>query len=243
MTQRQDMQDKLKQIRKEEYEKELIEKQNKIKEEREIAQQLATEKLQKGRISRTNEKGDPVSHWDEVEAGAKAALNPEQTAYQDWRAAMTGLLAMYGHLFDAMVQTRKETLDATIQSAAETAFYWAYDNIKASLTTQPELALPVLEHLVEYNEANQLVIHPLERDDGVSLNGELDEMLKEGVVEWLRQVGCTPTDATQNQFQDENGHLLDKAEFERLKEDPNTGLNAFLSDHFDLSFKSRPSMR
>lgn len=245
------LQNELKQLRKYEQDKEIALMKEKIKADREAALQIEAEQLAKGSIRGKDKSGNDITLWDEAMMKADEALKAEQMSYQDWRAAMTNLLSMFSSLSEALIQTRKENIDATISNTLSTLVILPiYDQIKDALSKSPEFALPALEYLVEYNDANELVIHPLERSDQGTLEKELDANFKKtfndtfqkGVALWLNDLGFTPT-ADGKQFKDNADNVLDKATFETLKNDPQKGLNAFLSDRFELDFQERPSMR
>lgn len=122
----------------------------------------------------------------------------------------------------------------------------AYDplmeKIKSKFTGNSEVDLPVLEHSVEFSEKNELNIKPLIRSDNVDLapGNKLDQLFEKGVVAWLDKIGYTRKPGTKNEFIDKiDGTDLTKDLFENKKEDPNQGLNAFLTDRFNLSFSPK----
>ncbi len=110
-------------------------------------------------------------------------------------------------------------------------------------TGKPDVDLPSLEHSVGFNDKNELTVEPLLRSDKViSAENKLDALFKKGVVDWLDQIGYAPKPGTNNEFMDKNdGTPLTKEMFETKKNDVNQGLNAYLSDRFDLNFVPRPT--
>lgn len=233
-----ELQNQLAEIRKEEHQKEIALMKEKIRKDRENASQIAAEEIAKGRVKRRDDKGNEITLWDDAMSKADEALKAEQLTYQDWRAAMFVLLSMSAALAEALTQSRKENIDGPlIDMIMHGVVYKVYDKIEDAFSKAPEEILPELQYLVESNESNEIVIHPLERSDGINLNGKLDGTFEKGVQLWLSELGYTPTNANPKQYEDQNGHLLDTETFNTLKNDQSHGLHAFLTDHFEVPLK------
>lgn len=99
----QEMREELLRIRKEEENKKIEAERQALIADREMAQAEAYDDLIKGRTY-TDPQGREVVLWDEAWRLADAAHNSEVRAYDDWRAAMLGLLTMYSMLNKALSQ-------------------------------------------------------------------------------------------------------------------------------------------
>lgn len=159
------------------------------------AQAKAHDELIKGRTY-IDPQGKEVNLWDEAYKLADAAHHSEVRAYDDWRAAMLGLLTMYGMLNRALTQSFKE-MRSDISDAAMTGtslgdipifgdalraipvygdFLAAIptpgvlsvkDAISDYLAGDPEVGLPVLLHKIQLSDDGKLIIEKLSRADNV----------------------------------------------------------------------------
>ncbi|KTD62746.1 hypothetical protein [Legionella shakespearei] len=103
-----EMREELLRIRTDEENKKRDAERQALKADREMAQAEARDELIKGRIERDPQSGREIVLWDEAWRLADAAHHSEVRAYDDWRAAMLGLLTMYGMLNKALNQEFKE---------------------------------------------------------------------------------------------------------------------------------------
>lgn len=237
------------QTRKKEYEDKVRELKAKADADRKAAMVNEMQELQKGRKTYDG-RGQEMELWDKVNQQADSAIHADQNAFNDWRSNMNALLQMYVTLFDAMVQSRKELFLQAEQAIAE-AVNPMYQGLKEKLGFSSEndipknLDLPRLKHLVEYTDANELKIHPLERSDGVDMKGQLDNTFKEGVVAWLKEQGYVPDAANADKFvrADNPAVALTKKTFDDLKIDPVAGFGAYLTKDTNVTYEERSSLR
>jgi hypothetical protein len=103
-----EMREELLRIRTEEENKKRDAERQALNADRQKAQAEAYDELIKGRTYTDPQSGREVVLWDEAWRLADAAHHSEVRAYDDWRAAMLGLLTMYGMLNKALDQEFKE---------------------------------------------------------------------------------------------------------------------------------------
>lgn len=224
-----------------------------INAEREQARKLQMAKemdeLLKGRIH-VDPQGREVTHWEEAIGKANAALNAEVRAYDDWRASMFSLLALFSSLNKALHQSTTETVwhpfynkavyGLTIPGIGRVGFLPLFDKFFDLFEKDPPVILASLIHTVDFDDEDKLVIEPLTRSDNNQEIGALDAFFKEGIKMWLEENGYKETVLNSNKYVHDDGTALDKAAFHALKNDPEHGLFKFLTDHSDLSFSPQP---
>lgn len=222
----------------------MAESNKKLLEERALSKAKSIDSLRKGRKS-TNEHGQEIDLWEEVNKKAKLATNLDNVmSYNDWRSAMMALLAMYFTLCKALSQSRSEVF-AEIGHGALDKIVQGYTKLR-QYGPKPDVVLPALSHSVSFNDKNEIQFDKLELEtsDGSLLDGSLDSFFQKGIVAWLDKCGYEPSKENPNKFlSKEDGSELTKAEFDELKNDEGKGLAAYLSDRFDLQITQRPSPR
>lgn len=252
------MQNELTEIQKKEYIKKQELLRSGLAETRKDARALQADELAKSQFHR-DRNGNMVSHWDEAIQKADSAINADVMSYSDWRAAMIGLLNMFSMLVKAMDGTVGKKTAPYRDMIMDDGLATLYHYLKDVVSGVPEMDLASLEHNVQFNDDDTLEIdtlirskiEPLIRPDGFDHDGsirlglqKLDELFQKGVVNWLEGLGYTPDPANTKKYIDSNGNTLDKAEFNRLKNDPETGLSHYLEENYELSFTQsglRPS--
>lgn len=222
----------LQRIREEEEFQFISAKKQRIMEERALQAARDQDELVKGRTHKDPQSGQEVAHWDDAMRKAEAAVNSEVMSYNDWRAAMMGLLTMYGAMNKGLHQSIGETVHSPLATLIKQGIIYPLgDKIKDKLTGNPEIDLPMLQHEVSFSNDNKLVINPLTRSDKGAEKGQLDKLFEKGIRLWLENAGYTPDPADNAKFIDENGVQLDKAAFDALKSDPVQGLEHFLKEY------------
>lgn len=240
--------DTLKALRKQEEENAVVAYKAKMSQDREAIRAAQLEALNKA-LCTYDENGNIKSNaWNDAISRAEDIINQETTGYNsEWKLAMLNLLTIFSLLTKAV----NGTLDTELRlPLTELVVDKGILALKDYLTIGPpsEISLPSLEYNVGFTDNNELKIAPLLRSDlvqdkGTDLDGkgaQLDEQFGKGIVRWLKDNGYTPSPADKSKFVDKQGSQLDKATFEKLKEDPQNGLSNFLKEESNLVYTPHP---
>ncbi len=211
----------------------------KLSEERKLDQARQIEEVKKGRIYKDPETGHDVDRWEEVLKKSSKVINEAAMSNNDWRASMSSLISLFTHLNLAVAQSKDELL-AHVGHTALTIPRFFYDKINEKLSGPPDVVLPTLQHLVVCNDDNKIEVKSLQRYKGDDLGGGIDKLFEAGVEKWLGDLNYQEIDKTGKWTEKDTGEMLTQARFNELKDDPNRGLSAVLSDHFDLDLEERP---
>lgn len=192
----------------------------------------------------TSSQGQTVENWVDVVQRADAAINADVMAYNDWRAAMMGLITLYSALNNAIYHSLNATFVAPLKNTIadaikDKAIYPLCEAVKRVFTGDPALILPALQHFVDYTDDAGLTFD-LERSDDVALdkNGHLTKLFEKGIVHWLSECGYTPVQGSTKKFTDGTQELTAE-KFKELKDDPHNGLNQYLIRESELSFRPK----
>lgn len=218
--------------------------QKKKNEARQLDLQQSIDEAEKARWSgETDRAGNPLDHYAVAAQKADRIINQEVTSINDWRACMSSLLSLCMSINRALGGSSKKML-ATYVNPALKQFAWAaYDKVTGAPTLNLDSPLPSLQHHVHYTDEHTLKIEPLVRADEKNVVRNMNDFFKEGIVEWLNELGYDPDPAVENGFFNRlTAAKLTQDEFNRLKADPDRGLEHFLSEGSDLSFVEEPSM-
>lgn len=213
-------------------------------------------------ISHTEQSGREVTRWEDAVAKADAALNSEVRAYDDWRAAMLGMLAMYGALHAALHQSTNSVSRLIAEKLWDTVvvdLMWdgaikpGWNKVKPAFGVAEE-DLVALQHNVSFSDDNKLVIKPLLRLDndkpivdkdpnsGQALPvSKLDKLFRDGVVDWLKENGYTAAQGKPGEFKDKDGNSLTKAIFNNDFVGDRS-LQSFLKRYTDAAITPGPRM-
>ncbi len=239
-----EMQDKLKEIRDKEELNAVAEYKQKLASDRAAARAAELDELKQSLIVRHDDKGNPISAWDDWMQHIDKATSEAAAAYNsEWRISMLNLVNMLNLMVQAVDGKLEENLRIPIKQFIVDGVILG--TIKDSFIKPPsEITLPSLEHNVTFTNDNKLKIAPLIRSDLVDNKDvlakerqDLEAAFEKGVVKWLKDNGYKPHPTEEKQFVHETtGKLLDKAAFDDLKNDPVNGLQNFLTETTDLSF-------
>ncbi|MDP3268952.1 MAG: hydrolase [Legionella sp.] len=227
------LKEELKRIREEEEHNKILAEKTKLAQERQEAyNDILQKKAKKGRT--VNRSGAEVTLWDEALQKAEEAINAEVMAYNDWRAAMMGLLTLYSSLNKAINHSFDMVLSQYVYPIAKNyVLYPLKDALLAKLKGTPEVDIPALEHFVDLSDDGKLDIQLTRADQGAE-KGALDKLFATGVKAWLAELGYTPDPQNADKFLNEWDEPLTKEAFRNLKENGNPTLNDFLSRNNDI---------
>lgn len=247
---------------------------NKVYKERmrEIADAERADADRLAAISHTEQQtGKIVTLWEKAAGKADEALHSDVRAYDDWRAAMLGMLSMFGALHAALHQSANSVSRLLVEKFCDTVVVdWLWDGaikrtwnrIKPTFGFAEE-DLVALQHNVSFSdEHDKLVFKPLLRLDNdkpfidkdpasgqVLPESKLDELFRAGITDWLKRHNYTPDPVKQEDFKGVNGYPLTfrdgagkpltKDAFNRLKEDPDNGLQHYLTGFTEAKLTPR----
>lgn len=235
-----EMKEELERIRKIEIENDIVKKRQALEDSRNRSRAEADDQLKKDKYIKDPRTGQTITLWENAVQKAEEVLNADLNSYMDARAAIMSLLKMYSELVKANFQTMRELRAAVGNKVMDWIFLPLKDTISSKLTGNPEIDLPMLQHQVSFTDDNKLKIEPLTRSDKGTEKGRIDEIFEGMIHMWLKDNDYTPDPQDPVKFVNSNGATLDKATFDRLKDDPDHGLDHFLTEHNpDLQYKAR----
>lgn len=236
-----EMKEELERIRKIEIENDIVKKRQELEDSRNRSRAEADDQLKKDKYIKDPRTGQTITLWENAVQKAEEVLNADLNSYMDARAAIMSLLKMYSELVKANFQTMRELRAAVGNKVMDWIFLPLKDTISSKLTGNPEIDLPMLQHQVSFTDDNKLKIEPLTRSDKGTEKGRIDEIFEGMIHMWLKDNDYTPDPQDPAKFVNSNGATLDKATFDRLKDDPDHGLDHFLTEYNpDLQYKPRP---
>lgn len=240
VTDEQKMRRELAKIRQQEEEKKLQTELAQREASRADARAAANDKLAKEHMITDSQTGREITLWEANRLKVKSIKGADVMAYNDWRSAMSSLWNLYGTLNHAMTQSLKESIVVPVgNKVTDSVLLPLSDAVSNFFTGDPDVDIPALLYSASYTDDNKLKLEPLTRSDKVGETGELDDLFYEGLRTWLKENGYTVSPDDKFSFVDEHGNVLDKATFERLRDDPDHGLDSFLRRYTDLDL--RPS--
>ncbi|MBL7478810.1 hydrolase [Legionella bononiensis] len=236
-----EMREELARIRREEEQKALTREYQERERARADERAAAMDKLHKGHKTTDPQTGREATLWEVAMKEADRALEADVNAYNDWRSAMMKLWNIYGSMAKALHQSTNETIWAPASNLiADKVLLPASDILRELFRKNPEIDLPELQHLVTCSDDGKLSIQPLTRsDNNQETSPVLDQLFEKGVRMWLEQQGYVATPGDKSKFVDEHGMALDKDTFNKLKDDPDNGLDNFLKGESELDFRPR----
>lgn len=194
--------------------------------------------------STTDERGNKTTLWEKLERAADSAINEGQHAYQDWRSSMMSLLELCSLFLKAASQSRDELLSPATkvvkQLFREKVLYPLKDKCLDAIRGQPRGDLPELLHDVTMSDDHKLKIGDITFGDKSGANvPEFNSAFVTLVNLWLKDNNYELSADNTYVSADEHKIVLTKEVFEKLKEDPEKGLNAFLGKDNELEFRPR----
>ncbi|KTD50956.1 hypothetical protein [Legionella quateirensis] len=235
------MREELARIRREEEQKVLTRELQELERQRADTRAAEMDKLRKGHTTIDPHTGREATLWEVAIKEADKALEADVNAYNDWRSAMMKLWNIYGAMAKALHQSTNETIWAPASNLiTDNVLLPASDILRELFRKNPEVDLPALQHLVQCSDDGTLSIQPLTRaDNNQETSPVLDQLFDKGVRMWLEQQGYEATPGDKFKFVDKHGVALDKDTFEKLKNDPDNGLDNFLKGESELDFRPR----
>jgi hypothetical protein len=206
-----------------------------------------------------NEKGE--SYWVDVKKKANDLLEREFSGYNDWAIGMTNIVQAAKILNKAMLHEpnllpfaneRAEIWDK-FKTVAWIAVVDKFQNwvkntaagqkIKDTLIGKAifkkTVDLPKIEFSVNVKENGQIQSTAAMDGKVLSSGNEISRHLDVGLELWAKSHGYS-IDPSDSRLKNDVGEVMTSEKFEELKNDPDKGLDAFLSGRFDMNLTYRP---
>lgn len=182
--------------------------------------------------------GKEMTHWDVVKLEADKALRIEQNTYQDWRASMMGLLAIFSSLVDAGNRSLKKQWRPLVGQLHGLLREKLINPLKNYLRGPYDLT-PLI-HNVSMGADDKLNLG-LTRADRRTEMGEMNARFKVIVDLWLAEHGYTLHEQEEGVYIKKNSagqeEKLTAAIFNELKNSKENSLDEFLNRETSLEFK------
>ena len=234
-----DKDDQIKKAIEEQVEDDLLKKQTRLKDE---AQQDRT--LHRAAKSETKH-AKSKAEWDTFSEHVKERIKSGQQGYDTWVAAMSSIVILC-KLFVNAADASNPLGSLLSWGAGKTSDIYHRIADGAKVTDQEvRESLPDLLHYVQFTDDDKLNIASLStnmrRTDGRDFPPQVKEVfeysMKEGMKIWLGNNGYQLRAGTGDVFEDSHGTQLTKDAFEALRDDPDAGLDEFLTGRFDMNFQ------
>lgn len=225
----------------EELQRQKIEEMKKqLQNERTTARQAMIDKVEEGRYVK-DRKGNLYDRWENVARNAEEASKMDGKSYNTWQSTILDLVNMYFEVTLVLNQELKELFVNAVNLGLQ-----AKDMATDKFLPPPkaEVVLPKLLSQVEMDEENKIDLEKLKlvRYEGDKLGKAVDDLFKKGVKQWLEGKGYKANPAEPGKWiHIDTGVELNKATFDSLKNDPDTGLTATLSQQHEVDIEERPS--
>ncbi|WP_028388790.1 hypothetical protein [Legionella fairfieldensis] len=226
------------------------------KEMKALNSQIREEKKQhKINTATTDQSGKPCSYWDKVKINANQLVEKDFAGYNDWAIGMMGLVHALMDLNKAIAKEdviwKVVTKNPVVNNPLTHKLWERTGGIVSDALTKKLLKdgkLPDVKFYVEINKAKGLVTtisknnKPLGNDE---VSQKLQESFDTGIIAWAKLHGYeaiatpgVPPKKDKLELVDKAGNKMTQGDFNALNEDPDHGLEAFLSNRFNMAVKS-----
>lgn len=238
-----------------------------IKENQRIETELKERKGQReGASEKSKAKRDEA--WKKLEEASNRLIEEGQKGYDNWASAMSSLLVhcqlvvnanpmgrlLRGVAGFAAGRIEQETgVELSIGGIGDLMLKKQIKDPKGPISAEEKAAvtLPSLQYFVDFSGDKldtSSISKNLRRSDGEEFSPEekqiLEKALAAGITAWLKDRGYDADPANPGKFVERGtANHLAAADFERLRADPATGLNAFLNGHFEFQFEEAQTPR
>ncbi|MFJ1267484.1 hypothetical protein ACD661_02815 [Legionella lytica] len=200
------------------------------------------EKIKKEAVVRYDDKGNAITKQAIFEDKLKSVMGSEQSSIHDWKSSMMALMSVLSAFVDAMNQEVNEKTSQyfiPIKHALKNGIVGMKDTLLDKLRGDPRLDLPTLVHDVQLGKKNnklEVKLHAggqqLEDKNG------LPQGLRTLVALWLDEQGYKIDPNNEEGFIAKEGNEPLTAEtFNKLKNDPDHGLNEFLNRASEVQYR------
>lgn len=197
---------------------------------------------------RDSEKAEKL--WGELEKKSKETVESALKGYETWTSSIYAMLELCYKLREALSADNplKSVVNAIIDKILPIVSTLK-NTVVDKFSPDPKVTLPTLEQHVKFTEEDTLEIGSLPtRSDGKPFTAEqqavlnnVDTGIKMGLNTWLGSNGYIVNPAKENGYINEiTDEPLTKETFEALRDDPDRGLNKYLSGKYQVTFGTAP---
>jgi hypothetical protein len=185
------------------------------------------DKIMKQAVERYDDKGRAITKQDIFLDKLKSVMGSEQSSIHDWKSSMMALMSVLSAFVAAANQEVNEKTApyiVQVKHALKNGVIDMKDALLDKLRGDPRVDLPTLVHDVKIGPDNKLEVK-------LHAGGEAMRPKDRGalVEQWLNERGLERDPNSMNGFITKEGQPVPPEMFEKLKNDPNNGLNAFLN--------------
>ena len=185
--------------------------------------------------------------WEKFVRNTTEMIETGQRGYDTWISAMMAIATNCALLAQGLSAYKYSN------RAIEFVVNPVLDFVRDDEPFFKPIEIPDLVYRVAFTDDNKLDIPSLTkniiRSDGLKCNPEelkvLQYSMHEGVKEWLKDLGYKVKNGTTigDEFEDANQVQLTKVQFEALLNDPNKGLDQFLTSRLNMNMEHEHGMR
>ncbi|MDR3502548.1 MAG: hypothetical protein P4L79_08190 [Legionella sp.] len=187
------------------------------------------DKIMKDAVERYDpKKGTSITKQAIFEDKLKSVMGSEQSSIHDWKSSMMALTSVLSAFVAAVNQDVNELTApylVPLKHALKNGVIDMKDTLLNKLRGDPRVDLPTLVHDVKIGKGNKLEVK-------LHAGGEMMRPQEHGalVAQWLNERGLERDPDNMDGFRTKEGHQPLPADvFNKLKNDPNNGLNEFLN--------------
>jgi hypothetical protein len=187
----------------------------------------AIDMIRKQAIERYDEKGRAITKQDIFLDKLKSVMGSEQSSIHDWKSSMMSLMSVLSAFVAATNQDVNELTAPYIvplTHALKNGIIDMKDTLLDKLRGDPRVDLPTLVHDVKIGPDNRLAVK-------LHAGGEAMPLKDRGalVEQWLNERGLERDPNSMSGFITKEGQPVSQELVNKLKNDPNNGLDAFLN--------------
>ena len=211
-----------------------------------VQQHRIEDQLQQRMIDRSSAKQKHRAHqdelWKSLAVKSDEMYKSSLKGYETWITIMGEILS-----FCLLVnETLSGETAAFYEQIGHNALDYALDKLQYRT-----VKLPDLQHCVTFTDTDKLdvsSISQLLRSDHLEFTAEqkkiLDKSMQIGIISWLDTLGYVQKQNEPTAFVSKTNATLTltKARFEELRDDPQDGLDVFLSGQFGMNVTKSPTM-
>jgi len=186
---------------------------------------------------------------DLIKAGNEV-VSSGQKGYDNYTSCMGAVLELCHKMAAALranniiTATIHKVVDAIMPTVETLGIKLKHGTWEKLFTSK--VTLPSLQHNVECSPEGKITVKPVTDNLPIELPDDKKEIIntafEQGIEAWLKELGYEPVSGQEGKYKEIGSDtLLTQAKFTALKNDPDTGLDSFLSGRFKMTVEAAPS--